>query len=82
VFSDGHNGGLLLPSPRALFYIKLLKDPNPNVRKKSAQAIGQIGDKSCLLRLKSALASEQDAEVQKAIQEVIAKLKSSMSSFP
>jgi len=67
-----------MPSPRATFYLNLLSDPNPNVRQKAAQAIGQIGDQSCLLRLKEALASEQDADVQKAIQEAIAKLKLSI----
>ena len=36
-----------MPSPRATFYLNLMKDPNPNVRQKAAQAIGKIGDKSC-----------------------------------
>lgn len=65
-----------MPSPRATFYINLLKDPNPNVRKKAAHAIGQIGDTSCLFRLQGALVREQDTDVLSAIQEAIAKLES------
>jgi HEAT repeat protein len=63
-----------MPSPRATFYLNLLKDPNPNVRQKAAKAIGQIGDKTCLLLLKAALAQEQETAVVEAIQEAIAKL--------
>ena len=63
-----------MPSPRATFYLNLLTDPNPHVRKKAAHAIGQIGDKTCLFRLKDTLAQEPDADIQKAIQEAIAKL--------
>jgi len=65
-----------MPSPRATFYINLLTDPNPNVRKKAAQAIGQIGDTSCLFRLQEALEREQETHVQEAIREAIAKLES------
>lgn len=71
-----------MPSPRATFYLNLLTDPNPNVRKKAAQALGQIGDQSCVFPLKDTLAQEQDADVREAIQEAIAKLESSVSSFP
>ena len=63
-----------MPSVRAEFYIKLLTDPNPNVRQKAAYALGQIGDQTCLFRLQEALTREQDADVQKVIQEARAKL--------
>ena len=63
-----------MPSVRAEFYIKLLKDPNPNVRKKAAQAIGQIGDKAALFRLKAVLKTESDAEVKATIEQAIAAI--------
>lgn len=69
-------GGLRMPSPRATFYLNLLTDLNPNVRQKAAQAIGQIGDQTCLIRLKEALGREEEADVLSAIREAIAKLES------
>ncbi len=48
-------------SSRTEFYLNLLSDTNPNVRKKAAQSLGQLGDKSCLFRLKDALKHETDA---------------------
>lgn len=45
-----------------------------HIRKKVAQAIGQIGDQSCLFRLQEALVREQDASVRETIQEAIARL--------
>ncbi len=65
-----------MPSLRAQFYLNLMKDPNPNVRKKAAHALGRIGDQTCLLRLQAALEREQEADVLKTIQEAIAKLES------
>lgn len=63
-----------MPSPRATFYLNLLTDPNPNIRQKAAQALGQIGDQTCLFRLQEALAQEPDPIVVEAIQEAIATL--------
>lgn len=65
-----------MPSLRAQFYLNLMTDLNPNVRKKAAHALGQIGDQTCLFRLQAALAREQDADVREAIREAIAKLES------
>jgi HEAT repeat protein len=66
--------GIAMPSPRATFYINLLTDPNPNVRKKAVQAIGQIGDKAALFRLKAVLKTKSDAEVKAAIEQAIAAI--------
>jgi HEAT repeat protein len=67
---------MAMPVPSADFYLKLLSDRNPNVRKKAAQLLGQIGDKSCLFRLIDALKQEKNADVLEAIRGAIAKLES------
>ncbi len=66
---------------RTEFYINLLSDTNPNVRKKAAQSLGQLGDTSCLFLLNDALKLETDAcaelrsaDLLASIQEAIAKL--------
>ena len=61
-------------SERTEFYLKLLEDKNPNVRKKASQSLGKIGDTSSLPRLKAQLEREQAAGVRKAIEQAIAAI--------
>ena len=46
---------IALPTAQSLFYYNLLSDKNPNVRKKAAETLGKLGDKTCLPRLKEVL---------------------------
>lgn len=52
------------PSQRAVFYLNLLSDPNPGVRRKAAEALGKIGDKGSLVELKAQLEQEIDEPVR------------------
>jgi len=54
--------------------IQALKDEYQSVRSSAAEALGQLGDKSALLALKAALASEKDEEVLSRLKEAIEKL--------
>ena len=62
------------PSERCEFYLKMLSDKNPTIRKKAAQTLGKIGEKSCLSQLKVQLEQEQDANVWETIEKAIAAI--------
>ena len=59
------------PSEQCEFYLKMLSDRNPTIRKKAAQTLGKIGEKSCLVQLKVQLEQEEDAGVRQAIEKAI-----------
>jgi len=65
------------PKGRPQFYLDLLSDKNPNVRKKAAQSLGQIGEKSILPRLETQLKLERNTGVQKTIREAISQIRES-----
>lgn len=59
------------PSERCEFYLKMLSDKNPTIRKKAVQTLGKIGEKSCLLQLKVQLEQEEDEGVRQAIEKTV-----------
>ena len=62
--------------PQTQFFLNLFSKRDSHVRKKAAQILGRLGDKSCLTRLSEQLEQEREPNVQKAIQQAIAKLES------
>jgi HEAT repeat protein len=65
------------PKGRSQFYLDLLCDKNPNVRKKAAQSLGQIGEQAILPRLETQLKLERNTGVQQAICEAISQIRES-----
>lgn len=69
------NSLIATPSQRSEFYLDLLSDKNPNVRKKAAESVGKVGDASILARLEMQLKWEAEQAVRQAIEDAIAKIR-------
>jgi HEAT repeat protein len=53
---------------------RALSDPDPGVRLQAAQALGQMGDREAIEKLKEALQKETHKEVKEALEKALEQL--------